>query len=375
MNNSFSSVIATVPIIILIFIIHILTPKLTRREIYFGVRIPENQLENEELRKIYKEYVRSNIVFTILYLIIYSLLLTYFNKLFIQLQVVGILLYLGVAFYVYYLSNKKVKEAKERNGWYKAKKSAVVVDTNFSKEKNKKMLASPWWFLVPAVIIAINILIAFNVYDRIPDMIPMHWNALGEVDRWAKKSYKSILMIPIMQCFITIVMFFSFKIIGWSKQQISASNPEISKEQNRVFRYRWSIYMIVMAILINLFVTFLNLNGLQVIKSNSKVMRVFPLVFVVIISIGSLMMGLKTGQGGSRIKLENREGDKSNLIDRDDDRYWKLGNSIYINKDDPALFVEKRFGIGWTMNFGRNECIIITIVFLAIIILMPLLLK
>lgn len=375
MNNSFMTLIVTVPIILVIFTIQILTPKLTRKEIYFGVRIPEEQLENEELKKFYREYIRNNIAFLILYTIVYSLILLHFNQLFVPLQAVGIFLYLGITFYIYYITNKKVKAIKEKNSWYKAKKSAVVVDTNFSKEKGGKMLASPWWFLIPIAIIIVNTIIAFSVYDRIPDIFAIHWNALGQADRWAKKSYKSILLLPVMQCFITIVMFFSFKIIGWSKQQISASNPEISKEQNRIFRYRWSIYIIAMAVLMNLFFTFVNLNTLQVIKNSNQTMRMFSLSFTVIVCIGSLIMSIKTGQGGSRVRIPNREGKQNNLIDRDDDRYWKLGNSIYINKDDPSLFVEKRFGIGWTMNFGRIESVAILVIFFIIVILMKLLLR
>jgi len=38
--------------------------------------------------------------------------------------------------------------------------------------------------------------------------------------------------------------------------------------------------------------------------------------------------------------------------DRSSDKYWKLG-LIYVNRSDPALFVEKRFGIGYTVNFGH----------------------
>ena len=38
---------------------------------------------------------------------------------------------------------------------------------------------------------------------------------------------------------------------------------------------------------------------------------------------------------------------------RDDDRYWYGGGFLYNNPDDPALFVPKRFGLGWTVNFGR----------------------
>ena len=32
--------------------------------------------------------------------------------------------------------------------------------------------------------------------------------------------------------------------------------------------------------------------------------------------------------------------------------YWKAG-IFYSNRDDPALFVRKRFGIGYTLNFGN----------------------
>jgi uncharacterized membrane protein len=37
---------------------------------------------------------------------------------------------------------------------------------------------------------------------------------------------------------------------------------------------------------------------------------------------------------------------------RDDDRYW-YGGSFYNNPDDPDLFVPKRYGMGWTINFGH----------------------
>jgi uncharacterized membrane protein len=37
---------------------------------------------------------------------------------------------------------------------------------------------------------------------------------------------------------------------------------------------------------------------------------------------------------------------------RDDDRYW-YGDFFYNNPDDPAVFVPKRYGLGWTVNFGN----------------------
>ena len=37
---------------------------------------------------------------------------------------------------------------------------------------------------------------------------------------------------------------------------------------------------------------------------------------------------------------------------RDDDRYW-YGGIVYYNPDDPDAVVPKRYGFGWTVNFGH----------------------
>jgi uncharacterized membrane protein len=39
-------------------------------------------------------------------------------------------------------------------------------------------------------------------------------------------------------------------------------------------------------------------------------------------------------------------------FDRDDDRFWKAG-FLYVTRNDPALMVAKRFGVGWTVNLGN----------------------
>ena len=39
-------------------------------------------------------------------------------------------------------------------------------------------------------------------------------------------------------------------------------------------------------------------------------------------------------------------------IFRDDERYW-VGGFFYNNPDDPEMFVPKRYGLGWTVNFGH----------------------
>jgi hypothetical protein len=51
--------------------------------------------------------------------------------------------------------------------------------------------------------------------------------------------------------------------------------------------------------------------------------------------------------------------------DRSPDDAWKLG-LVYFNPDDPTVWVEKRFGVGYTLNFARVTTWLILLAFLAL---------
>ena len=50
------------------------------------------------------------------------------------------------------------------------------------------------------------------------------------------------------------------------------------------------------------------------------------------------------------------------------DECWKFG-IVYVNRDDPALWVEKRTGLGYTLNFGHPVAAVLTLLLLVGIIL------
>jgi uncharacterized membrane protein len=48
------------------------------------------------------------------------------------------------------------------------------------------------------------------------------------------------------------------------------------------------------------------------------------------------------------------------------DKCWKSG-IFYVNPDDPAIFVQKRYGIGYTLNFGnRASWVVVALILIAI---------
>ena len=62
---------------------------------------------------------------------------------------------------------------------------------------------------------------------------------------------------------------------------------------------------------------------------------------------------------------------RTDAVFHDDARYWYAG-VFYTNPDDPALFVPKRFGLGWTLNFGHPQAKLVLIGILLLLLLLVL---
>jgi uncharacterized membrane protein len=58
----------------------------------------------------------------------------------------------------------------------------------------------------------------------------------------------------------------------------------------------------------------------------------------------------------------------SGPIFRDDDRYW-YGGVIYSNPDDPDPVVPKRYGFGWTINFGHPKGKVFLLIMVGLVLL------
>lgn len=73
-----------------------------------------------------------------------------------------------------------------------------------------------------------------------------------------------------------------------------------------------------------------------------------PIIFLSVVLAATIAFTIKVGRSDKYDIDETNE----EITDFDEDSYWKVG-LIYFNRNDPSIFVEKRFGIGWTLNFAN----------------------
>ena len=145
---------------------------------------------------------------------------------------------------------------------------------------------------------------------------------------------------------------------------IDAENPTESSKQNAVFRYRWSVFSFLGGLIMLVIFMMIMLGTIGFLSMVS--IFYISMAGVVLIVAAAIALSITTGQSGSRVKIGKTKEEKT--INREDDKYWKAG-LIYFNREDPAFFVEKRFGIGTTINFARPKAVIIFLSVIAIAII------
>lgn len=215
--------------------------------------------------------------------------------------------------------------------------SAVEVDLSTGPERMPGGGLAPLlplaWLLSLAIWAALN-------STRLPSRIAVHWGMQGP-DRWVTTSPQALVTMIGLPGLVCLVFAGSaYGILHWSRR-ISTSGSAASSE--RQFRRLTVLLMLTVEYLIAI------LPLLMLLDAPRYALRSWGVILWITL-IAFLVRLARAGQGGSR--LVDPAARAPPVGDRTDDAHW-LGGIIYVNSADHALFVEKRMGIGWTLNFGH----------------------
>ena len=317
-----------------IVIIFSVMPYIGRRTLSFGVSIPAHEFDNEKLVEIRKRFAVNVVIFGALMTAVYiALIFIVSAETASVIMTVILLLYLAIVYIMYVQKWRQVKEIKTQMGWDTAVRSATAADTRFNKSRRSVSAA---WFILYALIIIATAIIGLALYDSMPDQIVQKTDFSGNVTKTVDKSIGVIFFAPAIQAVMALLFAFIYWMMLRTPPVLDPDNPEESSRQNAVFRYRWSVYVVFGGLIMLLIFFAMQLSFVQLI--GLKASTWIPLIGAGVMVIGAIVLSVTTGQSGSRVRVSKMPDGKE--IRRDDDRYWRKG-MFYVNKDDPALFVEK----------------------------------
>lgn len=228
-------------------------------------------------------------------------------------------------------------------------------------------LIPSWWELVPLSVIALTVILLVLRYPTAPAAVPTHFDLTGHADQFATKSIWTFFSIVGVQLGVWVIL--TLLGVGLSRSRVAPSAGAAGAS----YRLMWArlVFVIKTATLIELGIADLLPTSNQEPGALAGPLAVLPIAFLLTILVLTLTLALRYGQSGWR----RRRGTGSPMTARGDatpDRAW-IGGLFYYNPDDPALFVEKRFGLGWTLNFGHPQARLILIGLLLVPLVLSLL--
>ena len=182
---------------------------------------------------------------------------------------------------------------------------------------------------LPLVSSGLLALWAARHWNELPQQIPVHVGLHG-VNRWVERTTLGVYgFIGTQAALSMIFMFVAWGVLHWSRR---VSGPGADAARNRQFR-RLNVHLLLLS------AYFLAAFAwIALVKPAAVGLAVVGfLLLVAFYSYRLIQVSRSISAGG----------------DRTPDACWKLG-IFYFNPGDPSVFVAKRFGIGYTVNFGSR---------------------
>ena len=334
----------TVALVPLTGIMTIVTPFLMRRGEVFAVTVPDTAAHDPYLRRLKRRYALLMATLTAVLTAVGAFgAFTGDAGLALAVLCVGMLLLCIGSYGLMLYFRSKVRSYKKEQGWQASARESVAVvgDAPVPRAVSLK------WNLLYLPVIAVTLAIGAVGYAQMPDLIPQHMNFQGEVTEYMEKTPFTILVPALIVAFVAACMAFAHWTILRSKRPSNPSAPATSALAYGMFARAQSILLVAGGLALSLLGPVMELSFIGVIGLEQA--GVFVVALALVIVVGSIVVSLVYGQGGSRVF--SRMAASERLL-ADDDEHWKLG-VFYYNPDDASLFLPERFGIGWTMNWAR----------------------
>jgi len=213
----------------------------------------------------------------------------------------------------------------------------------YTRPREAEMTSTPerlpwygWLAAGPFAILAAAATWLYLNWDRIPERFPVHFDVSGQANRWATRTIKGVygpLFFGAELCAFTLIM----AVAAWFGARRSRTRPVMLGG------------MIAAEYLLGLLFALITLQaplGIPVwVIALAPVAILIPLIIVMV-----------------RKMTEPWEP-----MDPTPNECWKA-DIFYYNPNDAALFVEKRAGLGFTLNFANRWCWVLLLCLVLVVV-------
>lgn len=316
------------------------TPK---KNLYFGITLNKEQAETPEVAEITKAYNKQmRVLFWIMILAPIPMFFIPWVSVFMSAWMLWLLASVVCFFVPFGVANKKLKVLKTEKGWKKTENAPVLTEIKSAG----KIRRVKWYHFLPPCVASLGI------------------------GAWALVANRGERMeaVSILVGSFAVITFLFWAAAVWmdkQKTQIVSTNSEVNVNYARAKKNLWKNFWVACAWVNTVYMVSL----LFALDVNAKLTKTFIVATVIYTVLTVLLLAWMIKK---KKKLDETYQEFMDVVLPDDDDNWIWG-MCYYNPKDKHTMVEKRVGIGTTINMatfaGKALAVFCSILILAIPVL------
>ncbi len=189
-----------------------------------------------------------------------------------------------------------------------------------------------WWEALPLALIAATALALATRYASAPAIIPIHFGVNGQADAFASKSIGSYFALVWTQIGLWLLITLLTRI--FTSSLTARRGPQSTGRTRTILTALYAVKVATIALMGGL--------ALAIASANATAIQAIPATATAFVVLVVAIAGVAIARVGQQSNGDLAGGDS----------HW-IGGVIYNNPGDPALFVERRVGVGYTINVGH----------------------
>lgn len=251
------------------------------------------------------------------------------------------------------LARRPILRAKTEEGWYDGLRVGTATPLFASKRRFSRGAIAA--FGVTVAILVVVTVVGIVRWPQLPDPIPTHFDANGNVDGWAAKSVWSVFGLHLILTATAVLMVVLGLLIP-SRRQHPDGQADLGRAEARGRTGVVVATLAVCALLMALVDAGLS-SAIWWAAETATVQAITASTVIASLAVCILPLVL-----AARMRREIATGEPGDTETPDDDAHWKLGGQVYLNRADPSVWVPKRVGIGYTVNVATPAGVAVTVV-------------
>jgi hypothetical protein len=191
--------------------------------------------------------------------------------------------------------------------------------------------------------------------------------AIVSYETMSARSFVAVMFVPSLNLLFSPFFALLAILTAGAKRSVRGGSGGRSIEAQNAFRATMTNLLSWMALLICGFFTILSVQIIRIGRSEIGSLGVGIWVMAGIVFaffLGNLIRIVRGyGQGGALMERGTAEAPLTNGLADNSRWIWGL---FYVDRDDPSIMVESRFGIGYTLNYGNRVAMLIVAAFLVL---------